>query len=126
MTDGYFYVSGKQPIHLVHALEAYVLSRGDDVSLFIGFKSKDGFTNPCSSREEESCKIYTQFLEKDTEGNEIIFSSTHFNINFGERVSISTGDKVPRTISGEKAIFRVTITKKNAEYFRLDIPLVVW
>ncbi len=125
MVDGYFYKPGAKPIHLVHNFDKYYLGRGDELDLHIDLKLKVGLINPCTDKEEDKCKFQVSFIEKDTTGKEAVVSSKYIERYFGEQMGFGWDDKVPRGISGDEAIVRVTVIKNSNEYFRFDIPIVV-
>ncbi|MBI4992327.1 MAG: hypothetical protein HZB99_03845 [Candidatus Harrisonbacteria bacterium] len=127
MTDGYFYILGGTPIHLIHELKDYYVERGNEFYLTIDFQLFSEKGNPCTSKNEKKCRLVVQFVERDSSDKEVVVSSRYIERYWSKSSGIGWPDVVPRKISSDKATVRVLITKEdtNIEYFRFDIPLAV-
>lgn len=129
-TDGYFKSSG-EPAHLVHDGVRVDVTLGGEYYLWLDFKVNEGVaTNPCSVREEQSCRIIHQIIQKNSDGGETFITGEKngFEFRTNNSVGFSTSAiSVPRATTPFENVFLVVkIVKEDKELFRKEWPVFVW
>lgn len=122
LTDGYFYAVGSRPIRLTAENARYPLGHADHFYLFLDLIPIDEKKN-CA---DHACELTIELAHWNAEGKEVSSQLKRAAVVIGSsRTNLAISDGIRSDVAVKESALVIRITKGGAEYFRLNIPVLI-
>lgn len=127
MTDGYFAIQGRWPVHLMHGpVEPQRIWLGNEYSFWTVLALREGATNPCSSRDEEPCRFEFRRVLKGKNYAEMEFKAgMDFRISSDGWMSFSFDSSIPRKSPLGEVNQVIRVRKGEDILYVYELPLLI-
>lgn len=127
MTDGYFLIQDRMPVHLMHGpVEPQRIWLGSEYSFWTVLSLREGASNPCSRRDEVPCRFEYRRIPAGTNYAETEFKAgMEFRINSDGWMSFAFDTSVPRKSPLGDVNQVIRVRKGDEVLFVYELPLLI-